>query len=385
MNRVLQLTHLLSLSTPLLTAAAEDRLRACLRIEQHPAAANSPQPRDLYSGFEGVGRLLSGIAPWLEATHADPAESTEQQRCQALAHAAIDHQTNPASRDYGSFEALAFHRSQTLVDAAFLAHALLRAPQALAAALPERVRGQVLPLFLLTRRICPVHSNWILFSAMVEAGIQLLGGEADVVRVEYALRQFEQWYVGDGLYADGPSFAMDYYNSYVIHPMLLDVANAFPSLSSPEQRQVYLNRSQRYAEILERMIAPDGSFVPVGRSIAYRAGAFQLLAQLALQRSLPESLPPAQIRCALGAAIGRTLTAASYRNDGFLRIGLCGSQPQLGETYISTGSLYLCATAFLPLGLPAQDEFWQAADAPWTQQRIWNGDDFLADHKLDEA
>lgn len=385
MNRALQLTHLLTLSTPLLTAAAADRLRVCLCVEQHPAAASSPQPRDLHSGFEGVSRLLCGIAPWLETAHADPAESAEQQRCRALAHAAIDHQTNPTSQDYGGFEALAFHRSQTLVDAAFLAHALLRAPHALAATLPERVRGQVLCLFMLTRRICPAYNNWILFSAMVEAGIQLLGGEADVVRVEYALRQFEQWYVGDGLYADGSSFAMDYYNSYVIHPMLLDVANAFPLLVSPEQHPAYLRRAQRYAEILERMIAPDGSFVPVGRSIAYRAGAFQLLAQLALQQSLPASLSPAQVRCALGAAIGRTLTAASYRKDGFLRIGLCGAQPLLGETYISTGSLYLCATAFLPLGLPMQDAFWQAADMPWTQQRIWNGEDCLADHKLEEA
>ena len=43
------------------------------------------------------------------------------------------------------------------------------------------------------------------------------------MRVDYALRQHEQWYKGDGVYGDGPEFHWDYYNSFVIQPMLLDV------------------------------------------------------------------------------------------------------------------------------------------------------------------
>ena len=46
------------------------------------------------------------------------------------------------------------------------------------------------------------------------------------MRVDYALRQHEQWYKGDGAYGDGPAFHWDYYNSFVIHPMLLDVLDA---------------------------------------------------------------------------------------------------------------------------------------------------------------
>jgi hypothetical protein len=30
------------------------------------------------------------------------------------------------------------------------------------------------------------------------------------------------------------------------------------------------HRARRYAAVLERMIAPDGSFPPIGRSLAYR-------------------------------------------------------------------------------------------------------------------
>ena len=69
--------------------------------------------------------------------------------------------------------------------------------------------------------------------------------------------------------------------------------------------------------------------------------------------------------------------------DGFLTIGVCGDQPSLGEDYISTGSLYLCSGAFLPLGLPASDPFWSDPDEPWTQKKIWDGADFPADHKIE--
>lgn len=56
-------------------------------------------------------------------------------------------------------------------------------------------------------------------------------------------------------------------------------------------------------------------------------------------------------------------------------IGLCGHQPGLGEIYISTGSLYLASTAFLPLGLPESDEFWSAPAEPWSSVKIWSGCD----------
>jgi hypothetical protein len=55
----------------------------------------------------------------------------------------------------------------------------------------------------------------------------------------------------------------------------------------------------------------------------------------------------------------------------------------LGETYISTGSLYLCTAAFLPLGLVAEDRFWSGAAIPWSAVKVWSGADFKADHALD--
>ena len=139
-------------------------------------------------------------------------------------------------------------------------------------------------------------------------------------------------------------------------------------------RAPVLARARRHAAVQERLIGPDGTFPAIGRSIAYRAGAFQLLAQIALRRALPEGVAPGQVRAALSAVLLRTLDApGTFDANGWLRIGLAGHQPGVGERYISTGSLYLCATAFLPLGLPPDDPFWAQPAQPWTARLAWSG------------
>jgi hypothetical protein len=167
--------------------------------------------------------------------------------------------------------------------------------------------------------------------------------------------------------------------------MLVDVLEACREESAPwNEIAVHVERrAARYAAVQERLIAPDGSFPAIGRSIAYRCGAFHLLAQAALRHRLPDGVSPAQVRGALTAAIRRTIDAPeTFDANGWLRIGFCGHQPGIGETYISTGSLYLCAVGLLPLGLPAADEFWSAPAQPWTGAKAWAGHPFPIDHAL---
>ena len=72
----------------------------------------------------------------------------------------------------------------------------------------------------------------------------------------------------------------------------------------------------------------------------------------------------------------------TFDAGGWLTIGACGHQPHLGETYISTGSLYLCASAFLPLGLKPADPFWAKPAEDWTSRRLFRGEDAPADHAI---
>jgi hypothetical protein len=147
-----------------------------------------------------------------------------------------------------------------------------------------------------------------------------------------------------------------------------------------------VNRARRYAAIQERLISPEGTYPAIGRSISYRFGAFQLLAEMAWRRDLPEGVQPAQVRTALTAVMTRMAQAkGTFDDKGWLTIGFVGHQPSMGEDYISTGSVYLCATAWLPLGLPATDEFWSAPAQPWTQMKAWSGVDIKSDHAMSEG
>ena len=220
---------------------------------------------------------------------------------------------------------------------------------------------------------------------MVEAALCLMGEPWDRLRVDYAVRQHQQWYKGDGVYGDGPSLHMDYYNSFVIQPMLLDVLRV-TSKQTQEWKAIeteVVARARRYAAIQERLISPEGAFPPIGRSLAYRCGAFQLLGQMALRHELPDELRPAQVRGAMSAMIRRSMGAAgTFDPQGWLTVGFAGHQPKIGESYICSGSAYLCAVGLLPLGLPASDPFWAAASEPWTSKAIWSGADLPPDHAL---
>jgi len=377
-DRAAWLTWLLRVANPVLHHAAAGRLQATMPIE---AATGQQGDRRAVTYLEALGRTLTGLAPWLELADVPAAEATRQQQAAEQARQAIAHAVNPQDGAFLNFT----QGGQPVVDAAFLAHALLRAPTQLWHQLPPATQQQLVQAMQSSRVIKPVYSNWLLFSAIIEAALLKFTGSGDLMRMDYAIREHQTWYKGDGAYGDGPDFHWDYYNSYVIQPMLLDVVGTLVAAGKerPELLTVVQARARRYAQVQERLVAPDGSFAAFGRSLAYRCGAFQHLAQCALQGLLPEGLPAGQVRSALGAVIGRTLEPkGTFDAQGWLQIGLCGHQPGIGEGYISTGSLYLCTTAFLPLGLPASHAFWTEPAQDWTARQIWSGQNVHLDHAL---
>jgi hypothetical protein len=368
------------LADPVLRNLAAGTLKRNMPVE---CPNGDAADRHRYSHLEALGRLLAGVAPWLEAPLPAGAERDAQQEYAMLAREAIRSATDPQSPDY-----LNFHEgSQPLVDCGFLAQALLRAPNALCKDLDGPVQRNLAAALASSRAITPGSNNWLMFAATVEAALAMMGERWDAMRVDYAIRQHQQWYLGDGVYGDGPQFHWDYYNSFVIQPMMLNVLDAVERTTDrwiPLRRPVEA-RARRYAAIQERLISPEGTFPPIGRSLAYRFGALQLLAEMALRRALPEGVHPAQVRCAMTAVMTRMIAAqGTFDSKGWLTIGFAGHQPAIGESYISTGSCYLCSTAWLPLGLAASDEFWSAPAAPWTAQEAWSGVNLKNDHAIAE-
>ncbi len=368
------------LAGPPLAALAEGRLHARMPCRTRPG--HGAEKRKYFS-LEAAARVLVGAAPWLERTGADVAEEPRRARLAELAQESVRTGVEPGSPDAFNFD----RGGQPLVDTAFLAQALLRGRKELWEGLDARTRDRVIDGMRRSRRIVPAFNNWLLFSAMVEAFLEEVAGEGDLVRVEFALRQFDQWHFGGGAYGDGPHFAWDYYNSFVIHPMVLDLIGSGAARKGRGEghpaldRARWVKRAQAMAGALELMISPEGAYPPMGRSITYRMAAFQLLAQLALQGELPESLTPAGVRCALTAVMRRLMEApGTFDGEGWLRIGLAGHQPGLGESYIGTASLYLCTAGLLPLGLAPSHEFWSGPFTPWTSLRLFRGEDAARPH-----
>ena len=361
-DRQFWLRMLAKLADPVLRNLAAGTLKRNMPVE---CVTGNVNDRRKCTHLEALGRLLAGIAPWLE-TGTEP----EARKYAQLARDAIRSATDPQSPDY-----LNFHEGdQPLVDCGFLAQALLRAPNELWKKLDAPVQRTLVTALAASRAITPGFNNWLMFAATVEAALAMMGERWDAMRVDYAVRQHQQWYLGDGVYGDGPHFHWDYYNSFVIQPMLIDVLRNTKNWE--RMLPDVLERASRYAAIQGRLIAPDGSYPAIGRSITYRCGAFQLMAQMALVGDL-------RVRGALTAVMRRTLEApGTFDGNGWLTVGLCGHQPHLGESYISTGSLYLCATILLPLGLPPAAPFWSAPSEDWISRRIWRGEDAAADHAI---
>ena len=369
------------IARPVLENLARRELRKKMPVEAHPKATK----RELVTHLEAFGRLLCGISPWLALENLAGDERKLQQDLIKLAHTSLDAATDEKSPDFLNFT----REHQPLVDTAFLAQAILRAPGILWDPLEARVKKQIITALQSSRQIpTPTENNWVMFAATIEAALLEMGEPTLPARLEDCVRKMLNWYVGDGAYSDGEFFHFDNYNSFVIHPMLLDVLkilNKHDAGFAPANA-IELKRARRFAEIQERMIAPDGTFPALGRSATYRFGAFQTLSQISLMRELPKEIIPAQVRCALSTVIRKMIEApGTFDANGWLQIGFCGHQPALGESYISTGSLYLCTAGLLPLGLPATDEFWSAPDARWTSQKIWTGENLPADHAIPDV
>jgi hypothetical protein len=377
-DRAYWLQMMQRVADPVLTAMQTQKLRELMPVEARPGTV---EDRRKSTHLEAVGRLLSGIAPWLEHGPHEGAEGTLRERFAAAARAGLESGSDPASPDYLRFG----DTSQSLVDAAFLSLAILRAPTELWSKLTDRGRSNLVRGLKAVRTVKPPNNNWLLFAAMVEVALRFAGEQWEKERVDYAIHQHEAWYLGDGTYGDGPEFHWDYYNSFVIHPFLLQI---FDRVAETDDHWLALRpkiqqRATRYAAIQERLISPEGTYPAIGRSLAYRCGAFHLFADMSLREALPPGVTPQQVRSALSAVMRRSLGAPqTFDAHGWLTIGFCGHQAAVGETYISTGSLYLCSAIFLPLGLGPANPFWTGPGADWSSRKAWSGKDFAADHAL---
>ena len=371
---------LYNMAKPVLSNMAEGNLQKNMQVEVSP---NWDGRDKKVTYMEAFGRLMAGVAPWLNLPDDDTEEGKMRKQLREWALKSYVHAVDPNSPDYLLWRG----HGQALVDAAYVAESFLRAYDQLWMPLDETTKKRYIEEFTQLRRVDPPYTNWLLFSSTIESFLAKAGAPYDEYRVNSTIRKMEEWYAGDGWYADGPSFVFDYYSSYVFHAMYLETlqamkdAKAYTRIHYKDYYRRALKRAQKFSIVLERFISPEGTFPVFGRSIPYRMGAMQPLALMAWYQKLPAGLTYGQVRNALTSVMHTMFDGKENFNEGgFLTIGFAGRQPNVADWYTNNGSLYLTSLGFLPLGLPATHPFWTDAAFPTTNQKAWGSQPFPKDH-----
>lgn len=365
------------ISNPVLTNLAKGTLRKNMPYE----AINLENQK--FSYLEAFARVFNGMSAWLELGPDTTEEGILRDKYITITLKAISNAVNPNNNDY----IFVVEPKQSLVDVALFAQGLLRSKNQIWLNLQMDDQARIIRELKNTRNIAPYENHWLLFTSMIEAALLEFTGECDKERLRYGVSRFrDEFYVGDGIYSDGEDYVAGYFNSIVIHPMLNDILKVMRKygVSEGEFLDVQLMRSSRLSSQLERTISPEGTYPLLGSCLAYRCGVFHLLSQAALLKALPRNINPAQVRCALTKVLKKQFgDNRNFNNDGWLIVGLQGSQMDISEIDINTGSLYMCCSVFLTLGLPEDNLFWTAPFAEWTTLQAWNGNQIQKDQSID--
>ena len=375
-DRIFWVSTLQKIAYPVLNNLSKGSLR-----KNMPYESNSVEGQK-FAYLEAFARVFHGISPWLELGPDNSEEGRVREKYIHLTLSAIRNAVNTHSNDY----IFVVEPKQSLVDIALFAQGLLRAKNEIWLNLPMEVQARIIRELKNTRIIAPYENHWLLYTAMVEAALLEFTGECDKERLSYGVRKFrDEFYVGDAIYSDGEDFESSYYNSIIIHPMLNDILAVMRKygLQEGEFLDVQLMRSSRHSSQLERMISPEGTYPLLGKDLAYRCGVFHLLAQASLLKILPKNIKPAQVRSALTQVLRKQFeNNNNFTSDGWLILGLNGSQAEICEKNIDTGSLYFCCSIFLPLGLDVNDEFWNSESEEWSSLKAWNGHPIQLDQTI---
>ena len=364
------------IARPVLENMSKGELQKNMQMEYSPTW-DGRDKRVAY--METFGRLMAGITPWLALPDDDTEEGQMRKQLHEWALLSYKNAVDPDSPDCLLWKSSS---TQVLVDAAYLAESFLRAPEATWAKLDAETQARYVECFKGLRTIRPAYNNWLLFRAMVEAFLFSIDEEADEYVLAVATNKINEWYLSDGFYSDGPEFAFDYYNSFVMHPMYVEVLEVLEAKKfwTTVSTELAIKRMQRFNTILERLISPEGTFPAVGRSITYRMGVFQTLAMAAWKYGMPENISNGQVRAALTKVMQNMFAVeGNFNEKGYLALGFAGHQPNLANYYTNNGSLYMTSLVYLPLGLPADHPFWTDPAQPWTSQKAWSGKQFPID------
>ncbi len=305
--------------------------------------------------MEGFSRVLWGLVPVIAGGGSDA--ELERICLQGLANG-----TNPEHPEYWG---AAGDYDQRFVEMAAFGYALALAPERLWEPLPPQAKDRLYAWLNQINEHPVWDCNWLFFRVIVNLGFRAVGRPYDAGRMESDLRRIEQFYVGEGWYADGIGAHSDYYVPFAIHYYGLLYAKLIKD-EDPERTSRFRERAAAFAGGFVRWFAEDGAALPYGRSLSYRFSQGAFWGALAFAEE--EALPYGVLKGLLLRHLRQWFKQPIFGPDGVLTIGYAYPNLVMAENYNAPGSPYWACKAFMPLALPDDHSFWQAEELPLPAQ-----------------
>jgi hypothetical protein len=307
--------------------------------------------------LEGFSRTLWGIVPLTagggEFAHWD------------FWRAGFSAGTDPSHAEYwgepGDFD-------QRSVEMAAMGLALSLAPKETWSRFTPAVQTRLATWLGRINRVQLVDSNWLFFRVLVNLGLKHCGQAWSQEKISADLDRLDQFYRGDGWYADGAVGTTyrngrlgDYYVPMGFHFYSLLYAR-LAGAEDPVRAARYVERARIFSEDFLHWFSGDGAALPFGRSLTYRFaqaafwGAVAFAPVAALPWPVVKGLYLRHLRWWLRQPV--------FSETGLLTIGYAYPNLVASESYNSSGSPYWGMKVFLPLALPAEHPFWTAEEAP---------------------
>lgn len=303
---------------------------------------------DSIAEFEGFSRILWGLTPFT----AGGADSDLWQTCVE----GIKNGTNPLHEEYwGKVN----DYDQRSVEMAVFGLALVLAPEKIWEPLNDIEKKSLSDWLYQINAVKVYDCNWVLFKAMVNIGLKAVGENYDADAINWALDRIEEFYLGDGWYADGINGHSEYYIPFTIHYYCLFYAKVM-NKEDPIRSKLYKERAAAFAKDFIYWFSEDGSALPYGRSLTYR------FAQSAFWSALVfagvDVFPTGVIKGLILRNLRWWFDQPIFNSDGVLTVGYAYPNIIMAENYNSPGSPYWALITFLILALDDNHPFWTAEE-----------------------
>ncbi|API88713.1 hypothetical protein BKP56_05160 [Marinilactibacillus sp. 15R] len=201
--------------------------------------------------------------------------------------------------------------------------------------------------------------NWLFFVILINSSLKENRLKYSKEKLEWALKEIDTLYLGDGWYTDGENKQRDYYIAFAFHFYGL----LYSRISKDEFAEKFLDRAIKFSKYFTHWFDAKGRSIPFGRSLTYRFAHVCYWSALVVTGAYKETtLSLSEIK----GIIYRNLNFWSTQpiqisSENPPSIGYSYGNLLLSEDYNSLGSTMWAFKTFILLELEENHPFWKCS------------------------